>query len=671
MNDAVQPTAAEIPLLEHRGAPPTRAAGSMAPTLRRDSEPAEPVPADGAVAPVALHFAVLAAIDAQAIIACGWLIDPEGRVETITIGGENGDRVDLFDVAVRLDDRASRAAIAVPADAAPRLAFILPIAAAGAAWADGLKLVFRFADGTRCAGFAAAAGGAGDLDAVVGAMPAEDGLRLAERLVAAWRDGRTALPAVPHRLDGLFETIHRQIDSAHNYGAGSSVWQADGAVEAALRVDRAGILLKGWFYHAAEDPVRDVVAVSLLGHRIGLPRPLLRLARPDLPPRDHATGFVLFAPAPALAPDDRYWFLEVLLESGTVRRLPFRCPPAPPAMAGIETALGYVEPVAEHLRQLGGLFRDALAPAVDTFWARTRRDHAPAAEFTQGSPATAPQLSIIVPLYGRIDFVRHQIARFSNDPEFRTPSAIELIYVLDDPPQRAAFEGLCRDAYAIYGVPFRALLLSSNRGFSGANNAGAAAAAGSVLLFLNSDILPRRPRWAGRLLQAYRSLERCGILGCRLLLEDGSIQHAGMRFARSPQQPQCWQNEHPGKGLPVAFDRSCGPVRVPAVTGACLAIDRTLLAQLGGWPEEYVVGDFEDSDLCLRAQRAGWNVYYTPEVELYHLERQSVKLSGDGDWRQTRTLYNEWKHTCNWGDFIPVVIERLAAVPAPPAPGSE
>jgi GT2 family glycosyltransferase len=651
MNEGV---GGEVASPRRLGVTRNRPGAPVAPAIAGDGERVPP-------ASVGLHFTVLAQLDAAAVVAGGWLDDPAGRVAGITLGGEADDRIELLRDALRLDDRSAREAMAVPDDAAPRLVFLLPIAGAAAAWADGLKLAFHFTDGTVYPGFAAAAGAVGDLDAVVRALPAEEGLRFAERLLAAWGDGRTPLPPLPYRLDTLFEGIHARIDPARNYGTGSSVWPAEGEVEQALRVDRVGILLKGWFYHGPGDAVREVAAKSLLGRRIGLPLPLPRLDRPDLAPRDRAAGFVAFAPASDLAPDDRLWFLEIALQSGMVRRLPFRCPPSPPAMTGIETAFGFIEPVSQHMPQLGGLFRDALSPAVDAFWARTRRDREPAERFAYGAVAAAPQLSIIVPLYGRVDFVRHQIARFSNDPEFRTPSAIELIYVLDDPARRDAFERLCRDVHAIYGVPFRALALSRNLGFSGANNAGALAAAGSLLLFLNSDILPKQPRWAGRLQQLYRGLEGCGILGCRLLLEDGSIQHAGMSFGRSLQQPGCWQNEHPGKGLPVAFDRSRGAVRVPAVTGACLMIERALLAQLGGWPEEYVVGDFEDSDLCLKAYRAGRHVYYTPEVELYHLERQSVKLSGEADWRYARTLYNEWKHTQNWGDLIPKVLEEPGA----------
>src|SRR5262249_12963633 len=148
---------------------------------------------------------------------------------------------------------------------------------------------------------------------------------------------------------------------------------------------------------------------------------------------------------------------------------------------------------------------------------------------------------------------------------------------------------------------------------------------------------------------------------CRLLFEDGSIQHAGMSFRASTAVAGCWENDHPGKGLPAAFDPHPGIAAVPAVTAACLILDRALFRELGGMSEEYVIGDFEDSDLCLRVQEQGWNICYTPEIELFHLERQSMKLIGEGEaaWRQSLTLYNMWKHSRRWGPLIPKVLDRL------------
>ncbi len=45
--------------------------------------------------------------------------------------------------------------------------------------------------------------------------------------------------------------------------------------------------------------------------------------------------------------------------------------------------------------------------------------------------------------------------------------------------------------------------------------------------------------------------------------------------------------------------------RVPAVTGACMMMRTELARRLGGFDEVFVVGDFEDSDLCMKIRQEG------------------------------------------------------------------
>ena len=94
--------------------------------------------------------------------------------------------------------------------------------------------------------------------------------------------------------------------------------------------------------------------------------------------------------------------------------------------------------------------------------------------------------------------------------------------------------------------------------------------------------------------------------------------------------------------------------RVPAVTGACLAMRRADFDRVGGWHTGYLIGDFEDSDLCLTLREAGLEIAYEPRVELIHLERQSFQSIASGDLRLRVTLVNAVIHEHRWR-------ERLAA----------
>jgi GT2 family glycosyltransferase len=192
----------------------------------------------------------------------------------------------------------------------------------------------------------------------------------------------------------------------------------------------------------------------------------------------------------------------------------------------------------------------------------------------------------------------------------------------------------------LYDVPFRAVVLSHNVGFSGVNNIGAELARGRLLLLLNSDVFPRDAGWLGEMSKFYDSTPGIGALGVKLLYEDDSIQHAGLYF-RKQVDSGLWNNEHYYKGLARTLPAANVAREVPAVTAACMMIDLVLYRELRGM---YIQGDYEDSDLCLRLAKAGRQNWYLPRVELYHLEGQSYP----SQLRQLAGDYNKWLHTSTW-----------------------
>ncbi|MEE1617831.1 glycosyltransferase family 2 protein [Brachybacterium sp. J153] len=266
-----------------------------------------------------------------------------------------------------------------------------------------------------------------------------------------------------------------------------------------------------------------------------------------------------------------------------------------------------------------------------------------------GEPVEGACVSVIVPLYGRIDFVEHQLLEFSRDPFFR--ANVDLIYVLDDPRLVDRFFEQAPLLYEIYSVPFRAVWGNANRGFSGANNLGASIAKAEKLLFLNSDVFPQHSGWLESLLAVLED-ERVGAVAPRLVFADGSIQHAGMSFRRRGDL-EIWVNHHPNMGLDPELDPSGQALTaMPALTGACLAMRGRDFHAVGGWDTGYLVGDFEDSDLCLKLRSMGKLVMYQPRVQLTHLERQSFALLGESDFRFRVVIFNASRHQSRWQSLL-------------------
>ena len=80
---------------------------------------------------------------------------------------------------------------------------------------------------------------------------------------------------------------------------------------------------------------------------------------------------------------------------------------------------------------------------------------------------------------------------------------------------------------------------------------------------------------------------------------------------------------------------------------------REVYDSVGGLDEKYLIGDFEDSDLCLKVREKGLDIACLPlAVTLIHLERQSLNSIGTESFRDHVARYNAWRHQARWGAAI-------------------
>ena len=297
-----------------------------------------------------------------------------------------------------------------------------------------------------------------------------------------------------------------------------------------------------------------------------------------------------------------------------------------------------------------------VGPAVEALWATRQTSNPHVSIETYGRQVDKPRWTIIVPLRSRSDLIRYQLSQFADDPDFRKT---ELLYVVDDPKILDAVLNECAGIHPIFGVPFKVLYSGFNLGYGVATNLGAAHSHAETLVLLKPEVLPAHSGWLERLEQQRLALPNPGAVGPKLLYEDGSIQHAGMCFGRHPLYEELWTNECLGKGQPDWILSDTTPVHVPAITGACLMLDRSLYENVGGFDEGFILGDYEDSDLCLKLIQVGRTNYYVPNVELYHLEPQPNRFGGS-DYRTPKiTIYNCWQHTRKWDSQIKMIAEQF------------
>ncbi|MDQ1489135.1 MAG: hypothetical protein QOJ23_1649 [Actinomycetota bacterium] len=437
-------------------------------------------------------------------------------------------------------------------------------------------------------------------------------------------------------------------------------------IDAVHRVDDRSFYIRGWIRDAAAE-ITGVTALAPEGARVELAATLACFPRPDVEQfygaaaeeQDRARpGFLahLELPSPSVLADG--WVFEMRNAAGGAVETA-----APPVVDDASLTRSVV--LADLAHDTPGddvLVREHTFPALVKLQRRRHWSDAIVSVTQYGTPPADPATSVIVPLYRRIDFVEHQLAHFVDDPDM---VGADLVYVLDSPEMADGLASASAALHRLYGVPFRTVVLRRNLGFADANNAGVSVARGRLLLLLNSDVLPDRTGWLSTMTEFLDRTPRAGAVGPKLVYEDGSIQHAGMYFLRPDGSPW-WENAHYFKGLHRSFPAAAQSRIVPAVTGACLLLTRELWDKVGGLSGAYVQGDYEDSDLCLRVGELGYDCWYLPAAELYHLEGQSYPTS----LRRLTSRFNTWLHTHLWDARIAELMAAMPPAPAPePAPG--
>lgn len=408
-----------------------------------------------------------------------------------------------------------------------------------------------------------------------------------------------------------------------------------------------GTAVMGWFL-AKPGTVRSIRFRSgsqsepfVFDDCIKLDRPdVIAAVGPEHGFEDPRCGFIGFLPGYNPSRTDMYIEVETTQREVGFRKLQ---PPKLEGLAAIKRLL------SEFDLQYGAIrhaFDRIVGPAVGFLNQRrlATKPRVDTIEFGRINPS--PRFSIIVPLYGRLDFLESQMAFIANhEPAFD----FEFIFVLDDPPKRREAERMFNSVYARFGIPFRVLLLDHNLGFAPANNVGLRAATGAYVCFLNSDVFPGHPDWVERLADRLEAHPDLGAIGPLLLYGDGSVQHEGMTFKNLPEFGNWPFGDHPRKG------QKKGPMsglrKHICITGACMLMRTSLARELGGFDEAYIIGDFEDSDICLRLYQMGLDSAVDLDVELYHLERKS-QASSALSWRMNLTLYNAWVHQNRWAGVI-------------------
>lgn len=423
-----------------------------------------------------------------------------------------------------------------------------------------------------------------------------------------------------------------------------------------------GVFISGWL-HDPQYQLAELELHSALGFSMPMRDTLHYLPRPDvaqhvgLAHADARPGWIAYVriaerwrqAVPSLQQFHR-WHVLVRLRNGTTYEIHPPLCLLTPMQARDRIIKAYPsEQISDTMLQ------QAISPAATWLQRAVMAHTAIASHHAYGPVRQTPRYALCIPLYERLDFLAVQLANFAQDPDMQET---EIIYVLDSPWQEAEARARLERLSTLYPLSLQLAVMQANSGYAAASNAAVSLTGAEYIVLLNSDVFPVAPGWLSTMAAALTQSRTIGLVAPKLLYADDSLQHAGMYFTQDATP--VWLNRHYYKGFPRYYPKAQHSRAVPALSGACLMMARTTWQTLGGLRTDYVIGDFEDSDLCLTANRHGWKSWYCPEAELYHLERQSLPLNGayHGSlaWR-----INAHRHTACWDGAIREQMQRYGA----------
>lgn len=249
----------------------------------------------------------------------------------------------------------------------------------------------------------------------------------------------------------------------------------------------------------------------------------------------------------------------------------------------------------------------------------------------RGMPA---DLAVVVVNYNTGEYLTRCVrSAFENAGD----AAIELVVV-----DNASRDGSA-DAAIAANPDARLIRNPDNRGFAAAVNQGIRATTARYVLLLNPDaeILAGT---LGGFVKVARDRPRAGAIGPVVRDPDGSIYPSARKvptlaeaLGHSFLGPFAQGNRFTRAYTMADWDRR-SERRVDWVSGSCMLINRHALEEVGLLDERFFMY-VEDVDLCTRLLTAGWQVLFSPELEVVHVGGISTGRSKRMTLEHSRSIY--------------------------------
>lgn len=258
-------------------------------------------------------------------------------------------------------------------------------------------------------------------------------------------------------------------------------------------------------------------------------------------------------------------------------------------------------------------------------------------------------ISIIIVNYNSLDFIKKCI-RSIGEHTGGNSIAVE-IFIVDNDSNDGSAEYLKDQARKNDNLNL--IINNKNLGFSKASNIGASGAKGKYLLFLNPDTRFLNGDLAD-LIDFYNKKEktgRVGIIGAKALNPDGTLQLTARSFPTLARQfyesyflYRIFKKSRVFGSYFMTWCDHAGEMEVDWLAGSFMFMKKEIFNSVNMFDEDYFMYS-EDTDLCLRLHRKGFNNYYYPGFMIEHsdsgIASRDTAAREAGIWKSRRLYFKK------------------------------
>lgn len=206
------------------------------------------------------------------------------------------------------------------------------------------------------------------------------------------------------------------------------------------------------------------------------------------------------------------------------------------------------------------------------------------------------------------------------------------------------------------GIVFQTWRNAENKGCSVARNEAWAKVTSKYTVLMDNDAAVCSRDWLSRFIACFEEHPKLRILGAKMIypFKPHLIQCAGV--AISPLGRIAFR----GRGADRSDIRYQAYWQTWALISASWMMRTDLRQEIGMLDETFHPVQYEDLDLCVRARLAGWEVAYTPLVEMYHFEGKTTASVGAEEYK-ANIARNSFKFRQRYHDLFKTFPDDIPA----------